>query len=123
MPGRGAPEGRGKSLGWELRSSSPSSQERFHCVIPTWPSGRAQSLRHLSVGLGLGRHCMLLGRPQPLRRLLQLGASARCTAERAALFLGASAPCQCRLPGDVGEQQHLRDTVLWAQGGVGSLSL
>lgn len=81
MPGQGAPEGRGKSLGWELCSSSPSSQERFHCVIPTWPSGRAQSLPHLSVGLGLGRHCMLLGRPQPLRRLLQLGASARCTAE------------------------------------------
>lgn len=55
---------------------------------------------------------MLLGRPQPLRRLLQFGAPARCTAERAALSLGASAPCQCHLPWDGREQQHLTDAVL-----------
>lgn len=55
---------------------------------------------------------MLLGRPQPLRRLLQLVAPARCTAENAALSPGASAPFQCRLPRDGGEQQHLMDLVL-----------
>lgn len=111
---RGTRGRRGKSLGWELCSGSPNSQERFHCVTLTWPSRRAQSLRHLCVVLGLGRHCMLLGRPQPLRRLLRLGYPARCTAERATLSTRASAPSQCCLPRDGREQQHLTDTVLWA---------
>lgn len=53
MPRREASEGAGLSPpGWELCSCSPSSRERFHCVILAQPSGRAQSLRHLSMGLG-----------------------------------------------------------------------
>lgn len=139
MPRRGASEGsRGKPPDPELCSSSPSSRERFHCVILARPSGRAQSLRHLCVGLGLGRHRTSLGRPQPLRSLLQPGAPAKCPAGGLLCPQGlldpvsvpsrgmggraaAAAPHEhrcCRAEGDVGS-----DSVEAVSGGFWELAL